>query len=376
VALPLKAERAKYRFFFAAVNRNFVGMTGAEMLDRAGQSAWVRIGDEDVAPGRRAVVDLPVADLYTHTRMTMPVHVINGRHSGPTVFITAALHGDELNGIEIIKRLLRQSGLKRLRGCLLAVPIVNVFGFINRSRYLPDRRDLNRSFPGREKGSIAARIAHIVATEIVTLADYGIDLHTGAVERTNLPQIRADLRNPAAQDLAEAFGSPVIIDSSLREGSLRQYAAAHGVPVIVYEAGEAMRFDELSIRAGVRGIGRVLRQLGMLPERPRPTPRIRSMRANATLWVRSPASGMFRSGCRLGARVKRGQVLGLVTDPFGEFEAEIPAPESGLVIGRSTSPLTHEGDALFHIARFDSNKEAQATFDEFQETHSVAPTWG
>jgi len=346
------------------------------MLDPVTRPAAVTVGAEAVAPGTSAVVDLPVADLYTHTRMTMPVHVINGRHPGPTVFITAALHGDELNGIEIIKRLLARSALKRLRGCLLAVPIVNVFGFINRSRYLPDRRDLNRSFPGREQGSIAARIAHMVASQIVAIADYGIDLHTGSVDRTNLPQIRANLRDPEVRKLAEAFGSPVIIDSSLRDGSLRRYAAERGVPVIVYEAGEALRFDEISIRAGVRGITRVLRELGMLPAGKRPPTGRQSMRANTTIWVRSPASGMFRSACRLGARVRQGQVLGQVTDPFGEFEADISAQGSGLIIGRSTSPLAHEGDALFHIARFDDNREAQATFDEFQESHSVEPTWG
>jgi predicted deacylase len=302
--------------------------------------------------------------------------VINGRHAGPTVFITAALHGDELNGIEIIKQLLARSAMKRLRGCLLAVPIVNIFGFINRSRYLPDRRDLNRSFPGREKGSIAARIAHIVASEIVAIADYGIDLHTGAIDRTNLPQIRANLRDPKVRQLAEAFGSPVIIDSSLRDGSLRRYAAEQGVPVIVYEAGEALRFDEVSIGAGVRGITRVLRLLGMLPESKQPRTRRQSMCAKTTTWVRSPGSGMFRSACHLGARVSQGQVLGQVADPFGEFVEEITAPGSGLIIGRSTSPLAHEGDALFHIARFDDNREAQATFDEFQEAHSVETTWG
>lgn len=346
------------------------------MLERVTRSAPLRIGTDEIPPGKSAVVDLPVADLYTHTRMTMPVHVINGRQPGPTVFITAALHGDELNGIEIIKRLLRQSGLKRLHGRLLAVPIVNVFGFINRSRYLPDRRDLNRSFPGREQGSIAARLAHLVATEILSVADYGIDLHTGAVERTNLPQIRANLRDPKARELAEAFGSPVIIDSSLREGSLRQHAADQGVPVIVYEAGEALRFDELSIRAGVRGIGRVLRKLDMLPERKRQGTPLQPVRANTTSWVRSPASGMFRSACRLGAWVRPGQTIGRVMDPFSEFEAAVTAPGAGLVIGRSTSPLAHEGDALFNIARFDDQREAQATFDEFQETHSVEPAWG
>jgi predicted deacylase len=168
----------------------------------------------------------------------------------------------------------------------------------------------------------------------------------------------------------------VIIDASLREGSLRAHAAELDIPVIVYEAGEAMRFDELSIRAGVRGVGRVLRQRGMLPPRRRPETPVQPVRANATTWVRAQSSGIFRSGCRLGDRVKRDQAIGSVSDPFGEFDIAVTATVSGLVIGRSTSPLTHEGDALFHIARFDDNREAQATFDEFQETHSVEPAWG
>jgi predicted deacylase len=346
------------------------------MSKRKTKTESITVAGKEISPGQSAIIDLPVANLYTHTQMTMPVHVINGRHDGPTVFITAALHGDELNGIEIIKRLLGQSALKRLRGCLLAVPIANVFGFINRSRYLPDRRDLNRSFPGLEKGSIAARVAHLVVGEVVARADFGIDLHTGALGRTNLPQIRANLRDPRVLEMAEAFGSPVIIDASLREGSLRAHADALGIPVIVYEAGEALRFDELSIRAGVRGVGRVLRYFGMLPQRKRTEPQVQPVRANATTWVRAPSSGIFGSRCRLGDRVTKDQVIGSVSDPFGEVQIDVSASVSGLVIGRSTSPLTHEGDALFHIARFDDSREAQATFDEFHETHSVEPAWG
>lgn len=336
----------------------------------------VTIGGQKIPPGERAIVDLRVADLYTHTRLTMPVHVVNGRYSGPTLCLTGAVHGDELNGVEIIKRVLKLSALKRLRGCILAVPIVNVFGFINQSRYLPDRRDLNRSFPGREKGSIAARLAHLVGTEIVARAQYGIDLHTGAVDRTNLPQIRGDLSDSEVLDLAKAFGTPVIIDAQARDGSMREFAADRGVRVLVYESGEALRFDELSIKAGVRGIARVLRVLGMLPDSARRRARIEPVRANSTTWVRAPASGIVHAACRLGERVRAGRKLASVSDPFGEVEIDVPASISGLVIGRSTSPLAHEGDALFHLARFEDAKEAEETVDEFQETHAVEHAWG
>lgn len=336
----------------------------------------INIGGRAVAPGERALVDLPSANLYTHTELKMPVHVVNGRQRGPTLFLAGAMHGDELNGVEIIKRVLQLTALKRLRGCLLALPLVNVFGFINRSRYLPDRRDLNRSFPGHEAGSLAARVAHVVAKEIVAQSDYGIDLHTGAVNRTNLPQIRADLTDRESKRLARAFGAPVIIDAALREGSLRQYAISKGVKTLVYESGEALRFDELSIRVGVTGIGRIMRAIGMLPERPHRKAYIEPLIARATTWVRAPASGIFRTRCRLGDRIEKGQVLARVSDPFGEVEVEVTASVSGLVIGRSTSPLTHEGDALFHLARFKDARDIDGAVDALQETHSVEYIWG
>ncbi|MDH3419135.1 MAG: succinylglutamate desuccinylase/aspartoacylase family protein [Gammaproteobacteria bacterium] len=336
----------------------------------------IKVGGLEVGPGERGIVDLPVAGLYTHTQLTMPVHVINGRYAGPTLFLTAAVHGDELNGVEIIKRVLKLSALKRLHGCVLAVPVVNVFGFINRSRYLPDRRDLNRSFPGRETGSIAARLANLLAKEIVAKSNYGIDLHTGAIDRSNLPQIRADLSDPEVLKLAEEFGSPVIINANLRDGSLREFAAEKGIPMLLYEAGEALRLDELSIRAGVRGVSRVMRALRMLPARTSARSRIAPVQSRQTTWVRAPGSGVVQTECRLGERVRSGQLLAKVSDPFGNVEIEVPATASGIVIGRSMSPLAHEGDALFHLARFDDVGDAAQTVDEFHEAHAVADDWG
>jgi uncharacterized protein len=335
----------------------------------------VQVGGVNVLPGSHEMIDLPVADLYTHARLTMPVHVVNGRLPGPTLFVTAAIHGDELNGVEIIRRLLERAAARQLRGCLLAVPIVNVHGFISRTRYLPDGRDLNRSFPGRESGSVAARLAHLVVREILAKADFGIDLHTAAADRSNLPQIRGDLSNARVLELAKAFGAPVIIDLSARDGSLREYAAERGIPVLLYEAGEALRFDELSIRAGVRGILRVMRKLGMLPPPRKEERPVEPIRSNATSWVRAPSSGIVRVRCRLGQRVQPGQSLATISDPFGEVERNVVAREAGLVIGRSNLPLAHEGDALFHLARFDDAEEAQAAVDEFQQVHGVEGQW-
>ncbi|HLU06987.1 MAG TPA: succinylglutamate desuccinylase/aspartoacylase family protein [Woeseiaceae bacterium] len=336
----------------------------------------VVVGKQEVSPGTRTTVELEVANLYTHANLTMPVHVINGRAAGPTLFLTAAIHGDELNGVEIIKRVMKRAVLKSLRGCILAVPVVNVFGFIEQSRYLPDRRDLNRSFPGRVTGSLAARLAHMVATEIVANSNFGIDLHTGAVHRTNFPQIRANLSEPDSRRMANAFGAPVVIDANVREGTLRAYAGSQGVPTLLYESGEALRLDELSIEAGVNGVIRVLRELDMLPAHSKAARVVEPTYANDTSWVRAPMSGIINMRCRLGQRVKSQQVLAKISDPFGEIETDVVAPAGGIVIGRSTSPLTHEGDALFNLARFDDTREAKATVDEFQEANAVEHNWG
>jgi len=326
----------------------------------------------NIAPGTNQTIDLPAGKLYTHAPMTIPVHVIRSKRNGPRLFVSAAIHGDEINGVEIIRRLLKLPALKRLRGTIIAVPIVNVHGLINHTRYLPDRRDLNRSFPGSERGSIASRLAHLFMNEIVCQSTHGIDLHTGAIHRSNLPQIRANLEDEETDKLARAFNVPVIISSNLRDGSLREAAAEHGIPMLLYEAGEALRFDEVSIRAGVKGIINVMRELGMLqkPAKTSSSRRTDPVVARSSSWVRAPESGILRSMVPLGGRVKKGSILGVVSDPFGEFESLITASFSGIVIGRTNLPLVNEGDALFHIARFESVADAAHMVDEFQEEFS------
>ena len=325
----------------------------------------VTIGGVDVAPSERTCIDLPVADLYTHASLFMPVQVVNGKRAGPTLFVSAAIHGDELNGVEIIRRLLQQKFLERLRGCLIAVPIVNVHGFLDQSRYLPDRRDLNRSFPGSPKGSIAARLAHSFAEQIIQQSDYGIDIHTGAIHRANLPQIRGNLEDPETLRLAKAFNVPVLINAAVRDGSLRGYAAENGIPTLLYESGEALRFDEVGIRAGLRGVSNVMRELGMLPPKKRKPRLIEPLMAKATSWVRASASGIVRSKVKLGQRVKSGDSLVVISDPCGETDVSVTAPCAGIIVGKNNLPLAHEGDALVHIARYDSVALAQDTVEEF-----------
>lgn len=321
--------------------------------------------------GMRTTIDLPAGRLYTHAPMTIPVHVISGKKNGPTLFLSAAIHGDEINGVEIIRRLLKLPALKRLKGTVIAVPMVNVHGLINHSRYLPDRRDLNRSFPGSERGPLASRLANLFMKEIVEQSSHGIDLHTGAIHRTNLPQIRANLDDKETEKLARAFDVPVIISSNLRDGSLREAAAEYGIPMLLYEAGEALRFDEISIRAGVKGIINVMRALEMLPASQRKSKKqTEPVVARSSSWIRAPDSGILRAMVPLGARVKKNTLLGVVADPFGETEENVITPFSGIVIGRTNLPLVNEGDALYHIARFEDIHEIEAKVDEFQEEHS------
>lgn len=323
-----------------------------------------------VKAGARTTIDLPFGRMYTHAPMSIPVHIVNGKKSGPRLFLSAAIHGDEINGIEIIRRLLKLPALKRLQGTLIAVPMVNIHGIINHSRYLPDRRDLNRSFPGSEKGPLALRLANLFMKEIVEKSTHGIDIHTGAIHRSNLPQIRANLDDEKTKEIAIAFDVPVIISSNLRDGSLREAAAEFGIPMLLYEAGEALRFDEVSIRAGVQGIINVMRNLEMLPPSKRRSKKtIEPVVARSSSWVRAPDSGIHRAMIPLGARVEKNTLLGVVADPFGDTEVNVISPAKGIVIGRTNLPLVNEGDALYHIARFEDIQEIEAKVDDFQEEH-------
>ncbi len=347
--------------------RHSIGSSTNQALP-GGQS--IKIGDTEVAPGTRAIIDLPVARLYTHDSLKMPVQVVNGRQAGPTLFVSAAVHGDEINGVEIIRRLLERKQLSGLRGTLLAVPVVNVHGFLDQNRYLPDRRDLNRCFPGSPKGSVAARLAYRFLNEIVLRSDCGIDLHTGSLHRANLPQVRANLNDPATAQLAQAFGAPVILDAPVRIGSLRSSAVKAGIPILVYEAGEALRFNEDCIRVGIRGILHVMHELGMLKAGPVRIGRVEPIVVKSSHWVRAPISGIVRAMITLGQRVTKGQRLAVVSDPLGDTQEYALATHTGIVIGQSKLPLAHEGDALFNIAAFevaafDGVAESEDAVEEF-----------
>ena len=331
------------------------------------------IGGESIKAGTRNTVHLPISTLSDHTPVTLSAHVIHGRKDGPAVFVSAGIHGDEVIGVEIVRRLLRAKSLKSLRGTLIIVPIVNTFGFLNHSRYLPDRRDLNRCFPGSANGSLASRLAHIFMKEVVSRCSLGVDLHSAAIHRMNLPQGRGSANDRTTMKLARTFGAPVILTSALRDGSLRQEAKKLGVDVLLYEAGEGMRFDEFSVRAGFAGILRVLSEIDMLPVAGIAKPKARSLLCSNSHWLRAPAGGLLRMFKAEGDVVEEGDVVAAISDPFGEGEIEVTTRMGGIIVGRAVMPIVHEGDALFHIAEVKSSDVAEAAMEDITAQLEEAP---
>lgn len=299
--------------------------------------------------GRSSRLVLPLSRLPTGASIGLPMAILHGRREGPAVFVSAGVHGDELNGIEVIRRLLRTLSPRGLRGTVIAVPVVNVFGFFNQTRYLPDRRDLNRSFPGSDRGSLAAQLARLFFDEVVTRCRFGIDLHTAAVSRTNLPQIRCDFRNAELRELGLAFGAPVCLDSHPGSGTLRAAAASRGVGVLTYEAGEALRFSRLAVERGLVGVQRVLARLGVLEDLGEQHP-IASVESRSSTWVRAGRGGMFLFERALGERVEKGERLGELTEVFRKDVGVVRARTAGIQIGHATNPIVNRGDALVHIA--------------------------
>ncbi len=325
----------------------------------------LKIADVEIYPGEKKRINLKVAKLYDLTQMEIPVQVIRGKEEGPILFVSAAVHGDEINGVEIISKLLKHRSLSKICGTLIAVPIVNIFGFNAKSRYLPDRRDLNRCFPGTQKGSLAAQIANTFMEEIVNKCTHGIDLHSAATHRNNLAQIRVSLADhPDLKRMAYSFGAPVIIDSKAAEGTLRA-SVQNKLAYMVFEGGSSLRFEPHITKAGLTGVLNVMIELGMLPKPPRPSRQTKSSLANSTYWLRAPESGILHSKKRLGQAVKTNEVLGYLTDAFGEQHQDITASVPGIIIGQSILPLYNQGDAIYHIACFDDVRAVHEKVSSF-----------
>lgn len=308
------------------------------------------IGSVRVRAGSAKSVELPITRLVTGGDASLPVHVVHGKEPGPVIWVNAAIHGDEVLGVEVIRRVMTDLDPKALRGTVVFVPVVNVLGFMNGERYLPDRRDLNRVFPGSVRGSLASRIAHLFMTEVVSKCELGIDLHTAADKRDNYPQIRADLDDPVTRRLAQSFGAPVMLHAKLRDGSLRQAGLDVGARVLLFEAGMAMRFDEAPIRVGVDGVRRVLTELDMIDVRPEliEPPYVEECRSSG--WVRARGTGILHLEVDLGAEVREGQRLGGLSDTLGRRVRLVHADRTGVVIGLTRAPIVNAGDAIVHIA--------------------------
>ena len=335
-----------------------------------------KIGGESIAPGSQADVGLPITTLATGYDSQLAVRVLHGAKPGPTVFISGAIHGNELNGTAIVQRLASQIDAGNLAGTLLLVPVANIFGFLTRSRYLPDRRDLNRSFPGSAGGSLAAQVANVFFSEIVNRASLGIDIHTAAIHRYNLPQIRIAAGNERLLELARAFGAPVIIESPLRDGSLRALADSEGVDMLLMEAGEALRFDRFSIQTGVAGVKRVLAHLAMIEQGAELLELHPSARSKKTQWVRSPRGGVSHRVRKSGDAVRKGDLLAAVTGLLGEDPEEILSPIDGIIIGHATLPVVHQGDAMFHIAQVEDAQRLGERIESLSDAIYAGETGG
>ena len=318
------------------------------MSDATDTPSVAKWGDTEVPPGTRKRIRLEVGESYTGLSVRLPLLVWRAKDPGPTVFISSAVHGDEINGTGTIRELIGDPDFKLKKGALILLPVVNIMGFERHTRYMPDRRDLNRSFPGSVKGSLTSRLANLLTTEIIARSDYGIDLHTAAVRRTNFPNVRADMSVPGCRDLARAFGCEVIVDSDGPEGSFRKCATEHGCPTIILEAGEVWKVERLYLETALRGIHNCLAHLGMIDHTPPPGPD--PWVVNLTQWVRAGAGGFLQYHVSPGEFVEKDQLIATNAGLLGKEQEQILAPHSGWVIGMSTMPAVSPGDPVAHIA--------------------------
>ena len=306
------------------------------------------IGGHSIAPGTSKDVRLPISQTYTGDAINIPLRIIRGKEPGPKIFVTAAIHGDEINGTGIIHDFFFNEHVDLQRGTLILAPVVNVFGFESHERYLPDRRDLNRSFPGSAKGSLASRIAHILMQELVGPCDFGIDLHTAAAQRTNFPNIRADLSNPKARRIATAFGAMLTVDGKGPLGSFRREATRSGCPTIILEAGEPWKVEPAVLQIGIRGIRNVLSELEMIDEAPEKPPF--QVKIRRSTWVRAAVGGILKFHVSPGDFVEAGQAVATNYSIMGVEQSVLTSEGHGIVLGMTTMPAVKPGEPICHIA--------------------------
>ena len=305
------------------------------------------IGEHSIRPGEFKEININIARLPSRTQIDTPIYVYRAPIDGPVLALTAGMHGDEINGMEIVRRIIDSGYNKVLRGTVLCMPVINVYGFLNYSREVPDGKDINRSFPGSKTGSLASRVAYHMTHDVLPYIDYGVDFHTGGAMRTNYPQVRCVMQEEKNVELAAAFNAPFTIDSPFRPHSLRQTAAKKGKNIIVYEGGESVRFDLHAIEEGVNGTLRLMKHLNMIDSAPAPTEENKIVWNSS--WVRARTAGLFLPAIKCGDLIHKNQVVGTLTDPFGEFKEEVKSPTIGYVVGLNNNPVVNAGDALLHI---------------------------
>ncbi|MGB5820088.1 MAG: succinylglutamate desuccinylase/aspartoacylase family protein [Saonia sp.] len=310
----------------------------------------ITIGGETVAAGESKLLNISIDRLPTGTLIDIPVYVFNAKKPGPTILIQAGLHGDEINGIEIVRRMLYEKRFQITKGAIIAVPILNIFGFIHFSRDVPDGKDVNRSFPGTKSGSLASRIAYHYVSEIMHQMDFSIDLHTGGSQLHNFPQVRYTGEDVDSIKLAKIFNAPFSFPSRLIRGSFRNAAFRMKKPTIVYEAGESMRFDDFAISEGMQGILNILSHFNMINKMALEyTERSNTIFLQDRKWLRAPTAGMFIPKITNGSTVEKGQQMGMVTDTYAKHTKKIKAPYDGFVFCINHQAVVNQGDALFHI---------------------------
>jgi len=311
------------------------------------QTNVLHIAGQPILPGEEVMIDLSFARLPSRTEIDIPILISRAKKPGPTLLLMAGLHGDEINGIEIVRRIRDQGFHQPKKGTVICIPLLNIFGFVHFSRTVPDGKDVNRSFPGAKNGSLASRVAYVLMNEVIPHIDYGIDFHTGGASRANIPQVRCNFENETSKELALAFDAPYMLHSKLIKGSLRHAAHKKGKSIIIYEGGESLRLNERAIQVGINGTRRLMKYLGMLKTQPKSP--AKSIVIHKRKWIRARHAGLFHSMVKLGATVKKGEKLGYITDPIGDFEMFVKSPEHAHVIGLNNNPVVNQGDALLHL---------------------------
>lgn len=312
------------------------------------------IAGQSIRPGEFKEIVINIARLPSRTQIDTPIYVYRAPLDGPTLALTAGMHGDEINGMEIVRRMLDAGHNKVLRGTTVCMPIINVYGFLNYSRDVPDGKDVNRSFPGSRSGSLASRVAYHVTHEVIPFIDVGVDFHTGGAMRTNFPQVRCVMAEPRNVELADAFHAPFTIDSPFRPHSLRQTAAKHGKNIIVYEGGESLRMDHHAIEEGINGTLRLMKYLKMIDWAPEPKQSTKIVWNSS--WIRARTAGIFHPTVQAGDLIHKNQIVGDITDPFGESREQIKSPVMGYIVGLNNNPVINAGDALMHVGMDDHCK--------------------